>query len=166
MRKQIEVKGLEACFFSLGFFYLQLVPLSFFFVFYPLFVSLFFWLHHAAWGILLPSVCVCVCVLSHVWLFCDPMDCNPPGSSVHGILLARILEWVAISSFRGTSPPRNPTSISYISCIDSWVLYHYHHLRSFPKMKTKWKSFSCVWQFVTPWTIHSMEFSRPEYWSG
>ena len=114
----------------------------------------------------LTSQCVCVCVLSHVWLFCDPMDCNPPGSSVHGILLARILEWVAISSFRGTSPPRNPTSISYISCIDSWVLYHYHHLRSFPKMKTKWKSFSCVWQFVTPWTIHSMEFSRPEYWSG
>ena len=41
-------------------------------------------------------VCVWVCVLSHVWL-CDPVDCSPPGSSVHGILQARTLEWVAIS---------------------------------------------------------------------
>ena len=40
----------------------------------------------------------CACVLSHIQLFCDPsMDCSPPGSSVHGILHARILEWVAIS---------------------------------------------------------------------
>ena len=34
---------------------------------------------------------------------CDPMDCSPPGSSVHGILQARTLEWVAISFFRGSS---------------------------------------------------------------
>ena len=34
--------------------------------------------------------------LSHVWL-CDPVDCSPPGSSVHGILQARILEWIVIS---------------------------------------------------------------------
>ena len=38
---------------------------------------------------------------------CDPMDCIPPGSSVHGILQARILEWVAISFSRGSSRPRN-----------------------------------------------------------
>ena len=37
----------------------------------------------------------------------DPMDCNQPGSSVHGIAQARILEWVAISSSRGSSPPRD-----------------------------------------------------------
>ena len=36
---------------------------------------------------------------------CDPMDCSPPGSSVRGILQARILEWVAISSSRGSSQP-------------------------------------------------------------
>ena len=36
---------------------------------------------------------------------CDPMDCSPPGSSVHGISEARILEWVAISFFRGSSKP-------------------------------------------------------------
>ena len=35
--------------------------------------------------------------------FCDPMDCSPPGSSVHGIFQARILEWVAISFSRGSS---------------------------------------------------------------
>ena len=50
-----------------------------------------------------------VCVLNHfarVHLFCDLMDCSPPGSSVHGILQARILEWVAMPSSRGSSPPR------------------------------------------------------------
>ena len=49
----------------------------------------------------------CVCVLSHVLLFCNPMDCSPPGSSVHGIFQARILKWVAISFSRGSSQPRD-----------------------------------------------------------
>ena len=40
---------------------------------------------------------------------CDPMDCSPPGSSVHEVLQARILEWVAISFFRGSSQPRERT---------------------------------------------------------
>ena len=43
---------------------------------------------------------------------CDPMDCSPPGSSVHGILQARILEWVAISlSKRSPDPGIKPTSL-------------------------------------------------------
>ena len=66
-------------------------------------------------------VCVCVCVhvhahthtLSHVRL-CDPMDCSLPGSSVHGTLQARVLEWVAISFSRRSSRPRNQT---WVSCI-------------------------------------------------
>ena len=45
----------------------------------------------------------------------DPMDCRPPGSSVHGILQARILEWLAISFSRGSSWPRNQTQISCIA---------------------------------------------------
>ena len=45
---------------------------------------------------------------------CDPMDCSSPGSSVHGILQARILEWVAISFFQGSSRPRDRTLISCI----------------------------------------------------
>ena len=40
---------------------------------------------------------------------CDPVDCNPPGSSVHGIFQARILEWVAISSLGGSCGPRDQT---------------------------------------------------------
>ena len=43
-------------------------------------------------GMFLPCVCVCVCALSHVWLFGDPVDDSSPGSSVHGIFPARILE--------------------------------------------------------------------------
>ena len=46
---------------------------------------------------------------------CDPMDCSPPGSSVHGILQARILEWVAISFSRWSSWPRDWTQVSCIA---------------------------------------------------
>ena len=52
--------------------------------------------------------------LSHVWL-CDPMDCSPPGSSIHGIFKARVLEWIAISFSRGSSWPRDPTRVSCIA---------------------------------------------------
>ena len=56
---------------------------------------------------------VCHYSLSHVWLF-DSMDCSPQGSSVHGILQARIVEWVATSFSRGSSWPRDQT---WVSCI-------------------------------------------------
>ena len=53
---------------------------------------------------------------------CDPVNYSPPGFSVHGILQARILDWVAISSSsRGSSQPRDWTCIS---CIGKWILYH------------------------------------------
>ena len=45
---------------------------------------------------------------------CDAMDCSLPGSSIHGILQVRILEWIAISSSRGSSRPRDWSFISYI----------------------------------------------------
>ena len=50
---------------------------------------------------------------------CNPMDCSPPGSSVHGILQARILEWVAIPLSKGSSQPRDRTQISFSSCTAS-----------------------------------------------
>ena len=50
------------------------------------------------------------------------MDYNPPGSSVHGIVQARILQWIAISFFRGSSQPRHQTNVS---CIGRWILYHW-----------------------------------------
>ena len=46
---------------------------------------------------------------------CDPMECSPPGSSVHGILQARTLEWVAMLSSRGPSRPRDRTRVSCIA---------------------------------------------------
>ena len=52
--------------------------------------------------------------LSCVQLFCNPLDYSMPGSPVHGISQARILEWVAISFSRGSSPPRDQT---WVSCI-------------------------------------------------
>ena len=55
---------------------------------------------------------------------CNPMDCNLPGSSVHGILQAKILEWVAMSSSRGSSQPWDQTLVSYVSCVGRLVLYH------------------------------------------
>ena len=46
---------------------------------------------------------------------CDPMDCSLPGSSIHGILQATVLEWVAISFSRGSSWPRDRTQVSHIA---------------------------------------------------
>ena len=57
---------------------------------------------------------------------CNPMDCDPSGSSVHGIFQARILEWVAFSCSRGSS---RSTSL-VVSCISRWILYHLCHLGS------------------------------------
>ena len=96
----------------------------------------------------------------------DPMDCSPPGSSVHGIFQARVLEWGAIAfSGRGewihinvrltpfTVSPETTTML-LIDCTCE-VLSHCSHIRL----------------FVTPWTVAyynppSMGFSRQEYWSG
>ena len=55
---------------------------------------------------------------------CNPMDGSLPGSSVHEILQARILEWIAMPSSRGSSQPRDQTCVSYISCIGRQLLYH------------------------------------------
>ena len=54
---------------------------------------------------------------------CNPMDCSPPGFSVHETLQARILEWIAMPSSRGHSQPRDLTSVSYVSCVGRQILY-------------------------------------------
>ena len=56
---------------------------------------------------------------------CDPTDCSLLGSSVHGIVQARILEWGAISSSRGSSCLGDQTHISCVSCISRCILYHW-----------------------------------------
>ena len=79
----------------------------------------------------LPSLvrgsCVRAKLLQSDSTLCDPVDCSPPGSSVHGILLARILEWVATSFSRGYFRPRDQTCLL---CLLHWVLYHWRHLGS------------------------------------
>ena len=70
-------------------------------------------------GLLLACVCVCAQLLS-----CDPMDCSAPGSSLHGISQARILEWIFIPFSSGSSPSKYQTHISCVSCIGRQILYH------------------------------------------
>ena len=75
---------------------------------------------------------------------CKPMDCSPPGSSVRGILQAKIPEWVAISPSRGSSWSKNRT---HVSCIRRWILY----------LWTTWKSL--MWrllQFLICWVFFIM----------
>ena len=71
---------------------------------------------------------MCVCVYTQLLqscpILCDPVDCSLPSSSVHGILQARILMWVAISCSRGSSQGPGITSASLnVSCIGRRVLY-------------------------------------------
>ena len=61
--------------------------------------------------------CLCAQSLRSCPTLCDTLDCSPPGSSVHGILQSRILEWVAMPWSRVSSQPRDWTCISCISCI-------------------------------------------------
>ena len=84
--------------------------------------------HHAifVWHLLLLAInfyikWTHVCAQSCPTL-CDLMNHSPPGSSLHGIFQIRILEWVAICSSRGSSPPRDQTCVS---CISRWNLYHW-----------------------------------------
>ena len=70
-----------------------------------------------------------MCTQLHLTL-CNPMNYSLPGSPVHGILQARILEWVAISFCRGSSQPRARVCVSCISCIDRQILLSLSHLGS------------------------------------
>ena len=70
----------------------------------------------------------------------DPMDCSSPGSSIHGISWARVLEWVAISFSRGSSQPRNQT---WVSCLAGRVF-------------TNWAAtslYNCAQNSGNPWTM-------------
>ena len=72
-------------------------------------------------------VCVCVCVCVHVQsctTLGESMDRSPSGSSIHWIFEARILDWVATSSSRGSSQPRNWTCVPFTFCISRWIPYH------------------------------------------
>ena len=103
---------------------------------------------------------------------CDPVEWSQLGSSVHGILQARIMEWVAVPHFRGSSQPRDRTCVSYVSCIGRWNISvieevscstgrvgykRKSHFRVSPKEKDGSSgvdsalTVSCVWDSVTNW---------------
>ena len=67
---------------------------------------------------------VCAKSLQSCLTLYSPMGYSPPGSSVHGILQARIPKWVAVPSSRESSQPRDGTCVSYVSCVGRQVLYH------------------------------------------
>ena len=111
----------------------------------------------------IPDHFLCVLVTQFCLTLCDPMDCSPPGSSIHGILQARILEWVAISFSRGSSQPRDWTQVSSIAgrfftiwatreaqsllmCMLSWSLQPYGLQPA---------------KLLCPW-----DFPGKKYWSG
>ena len=72
--------------------------------------------------------CLCACVhaksLQSYPTLCNLAVCSWPGTSVHGILQARTLQWVAMPSCGGSSRPRDQTHVSYVSCIGRRVLYY------------------------------------------
>ena len=75
-------------------------------------------------------LCTCTKSLQSCPTLCDHRDYSLQGSSVRGILQARILQWVALPSSRGSSQPRDQTCVSSIFCIGRKVLYHKRHLGS------------------------------------
>ena len=83
-------------------------------------------------------MCVYAKLLQSCLTLCNSMDYNLLGSSVHGILQARILEWVAMPASRGSSQLRDWILISHVFCTGRQVLYHYHHLESF-YMELPWR---------------------------
>ena len=91
-------------------------------------------------GEMVPSclcVCVCVCVRAHTCAkslqsclsFYNPMDYSLPGSSVHGIFQARIMEWVAMPSSRGIFPAQR-SNLCLLGLLPWWGFYHSHCLGS------------------------------------
>ena len=83
--------------------------------------------------------CFCCRVAKSCPTLCNPVDCCMPGSSVHGISQARILVWVAISFFRGSSQIRDQTWVSCDSCIGRWILYHW----------ANWEALGQVHEFIS-----------------
>ena len=101
---------------------------------------------------------------------CDSMDCSPPGSSVHRIFQARVLEWVVISSSRGSSLTRDRTHISCVSFLAGGLFTAEPTLNA-KKWSVNAQSLQLCPTLYNPWTVAcqaplSMGFSRQEYWSG
>ena len=90
-----------------------------------------------------------------------PMDCSPPGSPVHGILQARILEWVATSYFRETSQPRDGTCVS---CV--WRIIRSEGMnvcKGFFSIIVKWLCMGALWRVLTLGILALISFKSTLY---
>ena len=86
-----------------------------------------------------PSPCMRAKLLQSCPTFCDPMDCSLPGSSIHGIFQAKILECIAMPFSRGSSWPRDRTYVSYVSCFGRQVFFFFFNTR------TTWEAQNRPW---------------------
>ena len=122
------------------------------------------------------SICIClfcapggdVCCAKSLGgvRLCDPTDCSLPGSSVHGVLQARILEWVAISISRESSWPRDRIRISCISCIGRQILYHWAtllDLNTWGICKSSYTNLPSCWTYWN-WLSGWFKVSHPLSW--
>ena len=138
-----------------------------------------------AWILSLCSVTYYLCRSEVTQLcpsLCNPLDCNLPGSSVHGVFQAGVQEWVAISFSRGSFQSRDWT---WVSCIAGRLFTVWSSREAWnkapnlsePSFSHLWNIIACLSYFIhvqlyaTLWTVVcqtplSMGFSRQEYWSG
>ena len=86
--------------------------------------------------------CMCAKSLQSCLTLCDPADCSLSGTSVHGILQARILKWVVISLSRGSSWPRNQSNPCFLNCLSLPVAYSFLNM--------------CLFHFH-PWRVFSLD---------
>ena len=129
------------------------------------------------------TLCVSVLVAQSCSTLCDPMDCSLPGSSVHRILQAKMLEWGAIPISKGNIKQNLKLSLQ-LFVYNEWHSFRYYQIYQEIKpndqqsggnrpysQQSGCQSLSCIQLFVTPWIIAlqaplSMGFSMQEYWSG
>ena len=97
---------------------------------------------------------------------CNPVDCSPPGSSIHGILRARILEWVAISFSRGSSWPRDWTQVSHIASrhFNLWATREVQNRLRQKYILVSDELVSCVFNQQLNWL--GSEWPRVLMWNG
>ena len=113
------------------------------------------------------ALCVCVCACPVVSDSLRRMNRSPPGSSVHGILQARLPEWVAIHSLsRGSSWPRDRTYICFVSCTDRWILCQLCHFASLCQVEFDDTEFNSryIWlTFIFPITQYHLSSSFSQH---
>ena len=99
------------------------------------------------------KACMCATLLQSCPTLCNPMACSSQGFFAHGILQARMLEWVAMPSARASSQPRDRTYIFYISCTGRQVLYHKHYLGSPSSLHIKVETGNCLIALYVQWNM-------------